>query len=187
MKNTQGFTLVEVLVVISILTIISLFLSQIYLDYVGLYQRENTAIDLNLANQTVINNLSSDIRGAAAVLPSYTVSGQDFTSGNQTLILSVPAFNAQKQIISGIYDTVVYYLDTSTPRKLIKRVVSAPTSSRTSQTKTIDSDVSFLDFTYNTTSTSDAKSIMTTLATSRALAGRAQAVTSTLRAILRNR
>jgi len=187
MKNRHGFTLVEVLVVIGILGMISLFLTQIYLDYINLYRRENTAIDLNLANQTVLNNLSNDILVAVAVVPSYTVSGLNFTSGSQTLILSLPAFDAQKQIISGVYDTVVYYLATSTPRKLIKRVVSAPTSSRTSQTKALNSDVSFLDFTYNATSTADAKSIITTLVTSRAIAGRAPAVTSTLQAVLRNK
>ena len=187
MKNYKGFTLLEILAVVAILALMSLFLIPIYIDYSRLYARENAKIDLNLAKQTILNDLSKNIKGATAVLTTSTINGVNFVTGNQTLILSLPSIDNQREVISGSFDLLVYYLSTSTPIKLVKRVAPALVSRRLPQNRALGQNVNFLEFSYNTPDPAEAKAVVVTLANSRAVFGQTYTVTSTLSAVLRNK
>lgn len=184
---TRGFTLLEVSVVMALLALIGLFLGQTYLDFSQFFGRENLQVDLNLANQNTLQDVSASVKESAAVLASAVLDSITYTSATTTLVLNLPTINTQGQIVSGSYDTLAYYLDPANQKKLVKRVQAAAGSRRQTQTKTLDSFVSFLEFQYNATSTADAAAIIMTLTSSQTQAGRLQAVTSTLRAVLRNK
>lgn len=192
MKSKGGFTLLEVMVVVAIIALTGLYLGQIYTNYIRLYALENVKVDLSLATQAALSDLGAGIREAVTALATSTILGMDFTSGGQTLILNVPAFTyvgdeEEKQIISDVYDRVVYYLSTTTPARLNKMVEPAPQSKRVSQIKILAGDVNLLNFEYNPAPPQEAKDIVATLALSRVVYGRTQTVTSTLRAVLRNK
>lgn len=124
-----GFTLVELLISLSILAVISLVTVALYTSGSKNTQIEAQKAILQQDNKTVIEKITADVRDAQGVV----LQKDTFASSNTTLILSVPAIDATQQILySGenfIPDYIIYDLFGNT---LQKTLIADPGSNRQS-------------------------------------------------------
>jgi Tfp pilus assembly protein PilW len=99
--------------------------------------------------------MAKEIKSAAQVETSRTISGTTYTSGANVLVLKVPSIDASKDVIDSdsdgnpdYYDYIVYHLKATDLTKL-ERIVGADSQSyRPSDTRTIASDINSLTFGY---------------------------------------
>jgi len=110
-RKYKGFTLTEVLLVVSIFTIIMIGIISFY---IGQYNLNNNHINLSNAqikHAAVHNNLVSILSHGRALLASTTISGNNYTISNSIVIVELPSVDNTGNIISNSFDTVVIILE----------------------------------------------------------------------------
>lgn len=143
LRGSDGFTLLEMLVVISISTLLMLIITSFMSNNLRTAQEEKTKTDIlnntKLAVETVARNIKSaksvlavnaqpdgNSPGAPANLYSWTASA----GSGATLILAIPARDASNNLIysDGLHNNLytndyIYYLDPATSR-LYRRIIA---------------------------------------------------------------
>lgn len=186
-KKDKGFTLIETLAVVAVLATVAVILAEIFLGQIVFFQREQARVELALAATRALTDLVSQGREGFGAVAASTFDSVTYVSGPQELILKLPALDAQGQIIVGEFDYVVYYRDQSNPAKLMKKTVAAPASSRPAVLKCLASDVSGLNFLYDSPDFSQVRVIEAYLSSARNVGGTIYQASSTVRAVLRNK
>ena len=186
-KKRCGATILEGLIVIAILAVIFTILSAIFIGQGTFFQRENARLDTALDNTRALNDILMQSREALMVTSTLSIDSVLYASGPQQLILKLYSLNAGGDFITSSFDYVVYYLDAVYPNKLMKKVAPALASSRTAVTKSLDNNVSALNFSYNSPDFNQVNQITVYLETAKMAAGTNFVTSSTVRTMLRNR
>lgn len=167
MRNQKGFTLIEIILVAGIAVIIGTLLVVVLVNNSGMYYQENSTVTSGIGLNDVMDELSTDIKQAAAVVSGYPEASPNFTSGAETLILKLPALSASGNI-PDVYDYLVISKDGTNPKILRKYIFPDPQSTRSAVdqvlTTMLDSiQFSYLDKSGNTVSPDVATSVGTTI------------------------
>lgn len=138
-KNSAGFSLMEAIIVIALVSVILVMLSQFFLGGNQTYRLQKAEISVNYSARAGLDDIDSYVRQAAQVLNSYDV----YTAGSAVLILEIPSLSASNQIIPATNDHVVYYMDGT---KLLRQIYVDPASIRLAGTKLVAENISSIEF-----------------------------------------
>ena len=142
MNNEKGLSLIELLVSITLLGILLVVFSNIYVAGIKVYQREFRRAKLQNENRIVLDNIVSDIKQSYQVQNSSTA---------DSVILLIPSIDGNQDILyepTGSFklDAIYYSLSGNVIQKVIDP--HADSSRQYKESDVIDK-VTTLDFTYN--------------------------------------
>jgi len=149
MKKSLAITLVEMLIVISILTIVSGILVAIFISGWRLFHQQSASTETQAQAKLATSVITKSIQQANKVPTSKTLDSISYTSSTNTLVLELPSLDTNQNIIEGAFDYEVFYKDPAAHTKLKLKRETSPASSRKSETKTIANLIENIEFTYN--------------------------------------
>ncbi|MEX2006583.1 MAG: prepilin-type N-terminal cleavage/methylation domain-containing protein [Candidatus Saccharimonadales bacterium] len=134
--SRAGFTIVELVVIISITSILSLaFFSAAY-SYFELIYKNNALIDMTVSSQTLLRStveslrLGDGVRQSSSITdPNAPADGWDTSNDDFVIVIAVPAINAARDYIidpstgSPYMNELVYYKNAAT---LMQRSLAHP-------------------------------------------------------------
>lgn len=177
-NNRRGFTLLETLVTIAVMTILLLIVNGIFVVNYDIVVKQTSKLDSDGGVTFASRQISELARGAAAVEASHTINGTTYASSSTTLVLQIPAIDASNNPIADAYDYVAISRDPSDATRIIADALPASGSRRPSGKRLVTGYNVQLVFRYNAATVSDAtrvsvyivnqKTVRNSTATSRA-------------------
>ncbi len=143
-----GFTLIEVLITLTIAAVAGGLIVQVVIQNNGLFYQETTKVSHGLTLNTAKHMLQNDLKTASSIASGYPVSAPNFITSSTLLVLQVPSVDSSGNIIENVYDYIVYSKDPNTPKIFRKNYYPDPASSKKSQNQVLLTELSFLEFTY---------------------------------------
>ena len=129
MKKETGFTLIEVIITLTLITIVLGILVSIYIFNVRTFQIELRRSKLQTETQTILDKIISDTKLATEISENYN----EYSTSSDTIILAVPAVDeSQNFLYAGEQfkkDYIIYY---SSNNNLYKVISADPSGSRES-------------------------------------------------------
>ncbi len=162
MRSQKGFTLIEVIIVIGIFSFLMVALLNLFEWHNKVYFQERAEVQTTDGTRQAFNSMTKYIAQASHILSSITFGSTNYTTDNHTLVLQLPAFDSNGNIISNGSDYVIYYLANNSLYQLIQTNGS---SARHAGTKLLSENVSSLSFTYNNASPAAADTVTVDLQT----------------------
>ena len=144
-SSHRGFTLVELIISISIAVLVSGLLIAILVNNTGLFYKQSSKISEGIGANNGLVNIKSSIKESQSVADSFSFSGTTYSSSSTQLVLKLPSIDSSKDIISNTFDYFVYYQNND---KLIWRVFPDPLSLRVSVNQILTENVQSLLFEY---------------------------------------
>lgn len=130
-QQQSGFTVLELVVVITVFNIVLISLLGIFSGYFANLMRSNIQTGLTIESQQVLSSITEDLRNAAAIrdtnlLPDANQPGGWQTDeANDVLIIALPTLDSSRNFIEDpltgkpYLDEIIYYQDASDFRKRI--------------------------------------------------------------------
>lgn len=184
-----AFSLIEILIALSLLSVISLVLGYVFVSHFKLFNNVKSLVEVSSSNKLVLDELISQIREGEAIVSTCSGCGS-FQTGSGTLILQLwplDTNNVPFEPTSANYDYVIYSQDPAKSTNLLKKIIPDATSARVASTKVMASDISNLNFTYNNIDPTQANQITVNVQNSIQITGRVQTTSQQIKAVLRNR
>jgi len=178
-KNSFGFTVIELTVVVAIVGICSLILVDSFIGHNRIYKTETAELNVTSDARGALDDIDNYVRQATRTLSSYST----YTAGSQVLILQIQSVNSSNQLVPGTFDNVVYYLSGS---DLVRTIYPDASSTRVSGTKKLASNVTGLSFTYDNADYSLVQTVATNLSITENAGNASRSITLTSDAKLRN-
>lgn len=150
-----GFTLIEVLISIVIISFILIALFNIYTGYNTVMTIQQAHIDVNGSARTIVDEFKQTAMQADSVVASHAFSGTTYSSGTSAIVFELPSIDSSGNIISGTYDYIVLYATSTSAYKITD---SGTGSARISGTRHLSDTLSTLSFTYSNASITQATS-----------------------------
>ncbi len=148
-KQKPGISLIELMVVMSLLVIISIVIGSVYISGIKTYRQELAQSSIQSNAQTILDSIINEAKNAQSVEETYST----YVSGTNSVILKVPAIDSNKNIIySGsamLFDRIIYYFEDNAIHKV---TLADPASARFNQNglnKTLDNNILVLEFAYD--------------------------------------
>lgn len=141
----KGFTLLEVLITIGIVTVMGALLMVVMVNSAGLFTKESSNLKQNLNSNDALVHIRSSIKSSSSLLATYIDEGTTYTSGASQLILKTPSLDSSNNVIIDSFDTYVYFLDSN---KLRFKSFPAILSSRKAQDQILTTIADSLIFHY---------------------------------------
>lgn len=146
--NSKGITLTEILVTLAITAVVVTLLATIFSQNNRLFYNQQTKVSHGISSNEVINQIDDAIRGAISVEAQYPAQNPTYTSGDSTLILKLPSIDGSGNVISGVFDYMVFSKDLTLPAILRQIIYTDPQSARKSANKVISTTLKSLTITY---------------------------------------
>jgi prepilin-type N-terminal cleavage/methylation domain-containing protein len=144
--NQAGFTLMEIIVVLALMTILLIGLLSLYDWHAKIYSLEQGDIRATSSARTALNNMSLYLAQATSVMSFRAVNGVTYTSDADTMVIEMPTLGSTGNYIANTYDYVVYYIDNG---KLYELDDFDASSVRPETTKQLAEGVQTFILTYN--------------------------------------
>lgn len=189
MVSKPGFSIIEVVSGFALIGLVSILIASLYFAHFRLFSNQNTSIEVSSQNKTALNEMINQIRESQSVVSTCSACAGD-TTGSTVLVLRLWPINASGEPFdpgASAYDYMVYKRDTTDNAKLIKKTLPDATSTRANQTKTISSNVSNLQFSYDNADPNLITEVTVELTNSETLNGKTQTSNQSAKAILRNK
>jgi len=188
MASKRAFTLVEILIGMTLLGMLSIVIGSIFISNFRLFRDESSAIAITDANKIALDDITNQIRESQSIAVSCTPCGAD-TTGANIIVLQLWPLNAAGEPFDGTtdYDYVVYKRDTTDNTKLKKIVYPHATSTRPAVNDILSTDVNILTFTYNNATPVQASEVTIRLKNSKTISGKVQDIDRQSKAVLRNK
>ena len=106
---SRAFTIIELLIAISISTIMILILTNTYLGYMRTYNTQQTYISLARSTSSIMNIATRAAQQAKGITYSHTFGGTNYTTGSTTVIFQLPSIDVSGNAIAGTYDFIGIY------------------------------------------------------------------------------
>lgn len=179
-QNKQnGFTLIEVVVVVALVAMASYILIDLFLGQHKLYKTQTAELNITNDARLTLDEIDLYVRQGNRVLSAYG----SYTTGPQSMIIQVQSFNSSGRLIAGTYDQIVFYMMGT---DLFRQVFSDPASSRQSGVKKLASHVSGFNLTYNSADFSSVTEVITDLTLQEWATYQNRAITVSSKSNLRN-
>ncbi len=145
-KNESGFTLMELLLVVTITTAVGILLVSILVQNSGLFYQQNSRISQGVGENDALSSFRENAKVAKAVAISYPETGSaQYTSGPSQLVLKLAAIDSQSNVITGVFDFVVYYV---TANRLYVKIFPGSGSTRQPINQILSNNVNSVTFSY---------------------------------------
>jgi prepilin-type N-terminal cleavage/methylation domain-containing protein len=141
-----GFTLIELLLVIFISVMLLGALFGLFVWHSRVYNYQQAVIAVAGSARQAMSAIGSYTVQAYRVVASHNFAGTTYSSGPETLVLQLPAVDANGNILAGSWDYVVFYRNNN---ELLQTMDVHASSTRLAVTKTHSATVSGLTFTYD--------------------------------------
>lgn len=188
MKNQKGFaTLLELILVIALVSIIMVLLTTVFLSQSKTFNTQKSQIEVEVSNRFALDEMTSKLRESTGLLSQAVVDGQTYTTNDQTVVAQIPAVDASSEIIFGKFDTLIYTLNSSNPKQLLKILSPDLASSRTKQRVVLANDVSSLQFSYNNADLALVDVVKINFSSSKSVAGTSPQTSDKASVTLRNK
>jgi len=181
----KGFTLVELLITISLIAAIAIVISSVFISGYRTFNDEISNARIQSSAQTILDRIITETKNGMLIEATYGT----YTTGANTIIIQVPAVNKNKEIqYSGtnmLFDRIIYYYADNT----IHRVVYADSSSSRYSYNGIDRTLSknVLELSFGYDPTPEAATLVTaTVTTGDRVNGKTKQITIIGKARLRN-
>lgn len=145
-----GITLTETLIAVAILLIIGIALAQVTAITLDISSRQSKNYSLETNAAILLKTLNDNFGHASGIELARTFGETAYSSSSTTLILRIPSLDSEHNIISGVYDYIVFYRDPDNPTHINYTLDAGEGSIRTSGTKTLTTNNTNLTFRYNT-------------------------------------
>lgn len=132
----KGFTLAEIVIALSIATVVGGLLLTIMVGSAGLFHKESSKVNIGLNTNDALSQVQRSIRQAYAV---------DAASSENQLVLQIPSIDPSGDIIPDTFDDFVFLSDAN---KFIFKVFPDPASSREAADQIFSTLVDDLTFKY---------------------------------------
>ncbi|MFH0937171.1 MAG: hypothetical protein V1808_02675 [Candidatus Daviesbacteria bacterium] len=143
----KGFTLLEILVASGAAFIIGVLLLTILVNNNGFFNQQAGVISKGLSLNDTMSTIDGYIRQASVIASGYPEVSPTYISGAQTLVLKLPAINAQGTI-EGASDYFVITKDPSKPAILRAHIFPDPQSSRVAKDQVLTTLLQTVQFKY---------------------------------------
>ncbi len=138
----KGFTLVELIVSVSLFLIVSLFLGYLVTYQFLIYNTQITELNITHDARTALDDIDDYVRQSNRVVANY----DSYTTGSQILVLQIKSIDSSNQLIGATYDNVVFY---SSGSDLFRQVFPNSHSSRLAVTKKLATNVDTNNFSFS--------------------------------------
>lgn len=147
-KGRDGFSLIELLVVMGVGSVIGVMLITMLVQNNGLFYQQNTRSNQGISLNDVTTEIIQGIRNASSIASSYPATDPEYTSSANTLVLSMVSLSANGEVIDNTYDFLVISPDAQKPTILRRRLFPNSASSRKAENKVLLTNLSLLQFVY---------------------------------------
>lgn len=161
-RALRGFTLLELLIVLGIVSLMLASLVPTYLQYGRSFTRQSALVDVSYSATSILSTFDELARQASAVKTSATVFGTLYTTGSTTLVLEIPSISVSGDVVASTYDYAVIYATSTTCYLLMSPDAS---SARKGVSKKLSSVLANLTFTYDTVDVSQASIVSADVST----------------------
>lgn len=110
-KSAKGFTLVEVLIVVGIVTVVSTLLVVIIANTAGLFYNQSAKVGQGLNANDALVKFRQTIKESNSIASQYPVSNPTYVTSNTQVILKVPSLDSSGDIIAATFDYFVFLKD----------------------------------------------------------------------------
>lgn len=145
-RNHKAMTLVELLVVVGISVAVLAAIMVIDLLVRRTFSFNTAFINVHSQARTAMDWLSRDIRWATQIRSDVIIDSVTYTTGDDELVLEVPSIDSDGNIIPGVVDYIVYFLDSTDTSKLTRIIDADDSSSRTDGNHTLALNINDLEF-----------------------------------------
>lgn len=160
--SMRAFTLVEVLIVMSISVLVALAVSDLGFRAYSVAGYQDARAYSTAGAGTAWRQLSADIHEADQVLASHTfTTGVTYTSGASQIVLELPITGADGRPLADAHDYIAYYVSGG----VLYRVTNVdPLSTRHLQSGSAGDGVGHLSYTYDSATWADVDQVTVDLA-----------------------
>ena len=144
----RGFSLAEVILAGAISGIIGVLIISVFVQNNNYFREQSSQVSQGLSLNETIAVIKDSVRNSAFVAASYTNAGTLYSSSLYTLVLALPSYDANNNLIDTTYDYAVVTPDSTKPKVLRKLVFPNPLSSRKSENKVLNSNLDYIYFYY---------------------------------------
>jgi prepilin-type N-terminal cleavage/methylation domain-containing protein len=153
---SRGFTLMETVIVIFIVSIVMMGISALFINFNNSYAIQNGMINNAYSASQFLNETGKLALQARSIVGTRSFAGISYTTSSSTLILEIPSVANSGDIVANTYDYALIKLSSSTVHRTLEANAS---SARVSGTKQLSDAVTSLAFTYNNATPSQASRI----------------------------
>jgi prepilin-type N-terminal cleavage/methylation domain-containing protein len=148
MIGQRGFTLIEVMVAMAVVTILGVVLMQLLVQNNSIFFSQSSQISQGLALNDGISIITSDIKNSASVASGYPDPSPTITSGQNSIVLAIPSLDSNNQVIDQTFDYETISADTAIPTVLREQLYPAAQSSRKAINHVLTTALSSINFNY---------------------------------------
>lgn len=186
----KGFTLLEMVITMGLVSIIGLLLVVIIVNSTGIFYKESSKLSEGLNINDALLSIRDNIKESSGVVASYTAGSTTYTSSSTQLVLKLASIDTTNNLISNTFDYFVYFLD---QKKLRLKSFPDAQSARKAQDQIFSTSVDSVLFQYfnlNNPPTevdpASAKKVKVTVILKQKSGGNIEQKTATSEATLRN-
>lgn len=147
--GARGFSLIEALTVIGIMTIVLVMVSQIFAVTYDIFVKQSARTGNETGAVLAARTISDMTRGASQVLTSQVINGTTYTTGPDVLVLKLPTIDASSNVLAATYDYVAIYRDGTLTTKIFSDTDAAASSRRVDGKKLVTAYNQTMRFRYN--------------------------------------
>src|SRR4051812_22976288 len=100
MKKNLGFTLVEALISVLLISVGVVVMANMFLSQNKLYLTQNSELEITSGVRTALDDVDNYVRQANRTLSTYST----FTAGPNVLILQIQSIDGSNRLKPGVYD-----------------------------------------------------------------------------------
>ena len=143
--NKHGFTLAEVIVVIALMAVLSIFLVGIFFANSRFYASQSDQIRSDQNSRTIADRMEEYGRVAVSVMATTT----GYTTDSDTVVFRIPSLNGTGQVIADTYDVIVFTKDLVNANEFKWVLSPNAASSRPAIDSTLTEKLQSVSFTYD--------------------------------------
>jgi len=109
MKTERGFTLVEIMVVMSVVMVAGGLLLAILVNSTGVFYQQSAKLNQGLGVNDSLSSIRKSIKEADSIAANYPLTGTpQYSSGPSQMVLRLPAIDVAGSKIYNVFDYIVY-------------------------------------------------------------------------------
>ncbi len=151
-----GFTVVEILVVVAIFVLIITVFFDLFYNYGQVFRTESARVDIAGSARDAMQSLNTYALQADKILSSRMIATTTYSSGPTAVVFELPAVDSSGEIVSGVFDYVVFYLS---GKNFYQRTEANSASNRASGLRWLGGNIAAITLTYDSVDLTQAISI----------------------------
>ena len=155
----RGFTIMEGIAVIGIMTIVLVMVNQIFAVTYDIFVKQSARTDTETGAVLAARTISELTRGASAVETSKVINGTTYTTSADVLVLKMPTIDSSNNVVASTYDYVAIYRDGTVPTKIFSDIDAATGSKRADGQRLVTAYNVTAKFRYNAATVTDTKRV----------------------------